>query len=481
MLERAAERRLLLRTASFGGGNVAVAVLALASTTLAVTALSLAVGAAYHMAGYGGPGPLQEFGVLGVAVALLYAIPFLSRREYTITAILDGTRNPRRAFVAWNMAFLVVGVLAFLTKTSADFSRGVVVLVYIAGLPVVFAIEAMLGAVVRAGLASGRIASRRVVVVGDGALARDFAAALMGAGGTRGMADGLRVVSIIDLKAAEGSPGQALATAASAVRRLGADDVVLAIPLAETELIDAAVETFGDLPVSIHLDGRVVAGRGGDLHVHRLGRATTIAIAAQPLTGGQMLLKRCFDIAFSAALLVALAPLMGLVALAIRLDSAGPILFRQARLGQNRRRFIIYKFRSMHVLDDGDRIVQARKDDPRITRVGGWLRRLNLDELPQLWNVLVGDMSLVGPRPHAIAHDVDFERRIARYPRRLNVKPGITGWAQVNGLRGETQTDEMMQARVTFDLHYIDNWSLAFDAYILLLTALSPRAYRNAR
>ncbi|MBV1696071.1 MAG: exopolysaccharide biosynthesis polyprenyl glycosylphosphotransferase [Hyphomicrobiales bacterium] len=481
MLERAAERRLLLRTASFGAGNVAVAAFALSVTTLAVSALSVAVGAAYHMVVYGGAGPLQEFGVLGVALALLYAIPFLSRREYTITAILDGTRTPRRAFFAWSMAFLVVGVLAFLTKTSADFSRGVVVLVYLAGLPVVFAAEALLVAVVKAGLASGRIASRRVVVVGDGAPAREFAAALIGAGGVRGLSGGLRVVAIVDLKTAAGSMAQALAAAAATVRRLAADDVVLAIPLAEIELIDAAVETFGDLPVSIHLDGRVVAGRGGDLRVHRLGSATTIAVAAQPLTGGQLLLKRSFDIALSATLLVALAPLMALVALVIRLDSPGPVLFRQARLGQNRRRFTIYKFRSMDVLEDGDRVVQARKNDPRITRVGRWLRRLNLDELPQLWNVLIGDMSLVGPRPHAIAHDADFERRIARYPRRLNVKPGITGWAQVNGLRGETQTDEMMQARVTHDLHYIDNWSLAFDAYILLLTALSPRAYRNAR
>jgi exopolysaccharide biosynthesis polyprenyl glycosylphosphotransferase len=188
-----------------------------------------------------------------------------------------------------------------------------------------------------------------------------------------------------------------------------------------------------------------------------------------------------FDLVIGGAALIAFLPLMILIAVVVRVDTPGPALFRQRRLGRNQRPFTIYKFRSMSVTEDGALIRQATQDDPRITRVGYWLRRLNLDELPQLWNVVRGDMSLVGPRPHAIAHDDDYQRRIDSYPRRLNMKPGITGWAQVNGHRGETDTDEKMRVRVEHDLYYIDNWSLAFDAYIMLLTVLLPKSYRNAR
>ncbi|HEX4892386.1 MAG TPA: sugar transferase, partial [Hyphomicrobiaceae bacterium] len=152
----------------------------------------------------------------------------------------------------------------------------------------------------------------------------------------------------------------------------------------------------------------------------------------------------------------------------------------QRRRGYNQYEFRIVKFRTMTTLDDGDIVRQARRNDPRITRVGAFLRRYNLDELPQLWNVLKGEMSIVGPRPHAVAHDREFERRIMRYPRRLNVKPGITGWAQVHGYRGETDTEEKLQRRVEYDLHYIDHWSIWLDLYIVALT-LSRRAFTNAR
>jgi lipopolysaccharide/colanic/teichoic acid biosynthesis glycosyltransferase len=156
------------------------------------------------------------------------------------------------------------------------------------------------------------------------------------------------------------------------------------------------------------------------------------------------------------------------------------VFFRQRRYGFNQQPFRIIKFRTMTTLDDGDVIRQACRNDGRITRIGGWLRRWNIDELPQLINVLRGDMSLVGPRPHALSHDREYEQRISLYARRHNVRPGITGWAQVNGLRGETDTDEKMRRRVDYDLYYIDNWSMLFDLKILLYTVFSRRAYRNA-
>jgi lipopolysaccharide/colanic/teichoic acid biosynthesis glycosyltransferase len=164
----------------------------------------------------------------------------------------------------------------------------------------------------------------------------------------------------------------------------------------------------------------------------------------------------------------------------VKLESKGPVFFLQRRSGFNRQPFRIFKFRTMTSLDDGDCVPQATRGDPRTTRVGRWLRSLNLDELPQLFNVLKGEMSLVGPRPHAVAHDIYFAEVITNYNYRYAVKPGITGWAQVNGLRGPTETDDAMRARVYYDVNYIENWSLAFDFYILALTVVSPLAYRNA-
>jgi exopolysaccharide biosynthesis polyprenyl glycosylphosphotransferase len=199
-----------------------------------------------------------------------------------------------------------------------------------------------------------------------------------------------------------------------------------------------------------------------------------------PLSRLEIVQKRLFDLVFAAAGLLALTPLLAVVAILIRIDSPGPVFFVQRRYGFNQQPFRIIKFRTMRTLDDGAVIAQAQRDDPRLTKIGRWLRRWNIDEIPQLFNVLTGDMSLVGPRPHALTHDREYERRISLYARRHNVKPGITGWAQIHGLRGPTDTEEKMRQRVEYDLFYIDNWSLWLDLIIIARTALSPAAYRNA-
>jgi undecaprenyl-phosphate galactose phosphotransferase/putative colanic acid biosynthesis UDP-glucose lipid carrier transferase len=186
------------------------------------------------------------------------------------------------------------------------------------------------------------------------------------------------------------------------------------------------------------------------------------------------------DVVLATGLLCLLGPLLLLIALLIRLDSAGPALFRQTRLGRNGRPFDILKFRSMSVLENGDRIVQATKNDPRVTRVGRILRKASLDELPQLVNVLKGEMSLVGPRPHARAHDDYYAQQIEFYRLRQTVKPGITGWAQVHGLRGETPTLALMRQRVEHDVWYAQNLSLALDIEILVRTVFEIFRHRNA-
>jgi len=174
------------------------------------------------------------------------------------------------------------------------------------------------------------------------------------------------------------------------------------------------------------------------------------------------------------------SPVFVIISLAIKLDSCGPVLSRQTRHGYNNEIIRVLKFRSMTVMEDGDNFTPVIRHDQRVTRLGRFLRRTNIDELPQLFNVLVGDMSIVGPRPHAIAQNEAFAVLISSFWRRHNVKPGITGWAQVNGYRGDTDTLEKMQRRVEQDLYYIDNWSLLFDLRIILLTLFSRKVYTNA-
>jgi exopolysaccharide biosynthesis polyprenyl glycosylphosphotransferase len=190
--------------------------------------------------------------------------------------------------------------------------------------------------------------------------------------------------------------------------------------------------------------------------------------------------KRVLDVTVALALVLFLAPLLVLVSLAVAADSRGPLLFRQRRTGLNGRIFGILKFRSMHVMEDGADIVQPTEHDARITRVGRVLRKLSLDELPQLFNVIAGDMSLVGPRPHAVAHDDHYGAAISNYAVRQKVKPGITGWAQVNGARGATPTLDVMQQRVDFDAWYVAHASLALDLKILALTPLEVFFSRTA-
>jgi putative colanic acid biosynthesis UDP-glucose lipid carrier transferase len=192
------------------------------------------------------------------------------------------------------------------------------------------------------------------------------------------------------------------------------------------------------------------------------------------------ILKEIFDSVFALAALILLAPLLLAIALGIKLTSPGPVLFRQARLGLNGRKFNVYKFRSMHVHDESGNLAQARRGDPRVTRFGMFLRRTSLDELPQFINVLKGDMSVVGPRPHAVQHNDFYRAQLQTYMLRHRVKPGITGWAQVNGCRGETDTLDKMARRIQLDIHYIQHWSFLMDLKIIAWTALRGWTGNNA-
>lgn len=211
-----------------------------------------------------------------------------------------------------------------------------------------------------------------------------------------------------------------------------------------------------------------------------LGSGSSLRLLSAPMNETGRFFKRAFDILASATGLILLSPVFLAVALAVRGTSAGPALFRQERRGFNGRNFYIYKFRSMRVMEDGRTMRQAQVDDPRITPIGHFIRRTSVDELPQLINVLRGEMSLVGPRPHAISHDDELSEKFDLYAQRQRIKPGITGWAQVNGFRGDTSTQDKIEARTLHDLYYAENWSILLDIWIVLLTIFSARTRQNA-
>jgi putative colanic acid biosynthesis UDP-glucose lipid carrier transferase len=261
------------------------------------------------------------------------------------------------------------------------------------------------------------------------------------------------------------------------VPRLGQiEQLVLVCNPAHTAALRRIVTAFRQFPIEVNLVAGMLPSELPVIGMRAIGSLPATVLVERPLDGPISTLKDAFDRLVAIGLLTLLAPLMLLVALAIKLDSPGPVLFRQMRVGFDRRPIEVLKFRTMrHELCDAPgaaTVKQATRDDHRVTRVGRFLRRSSLDELPQLFNVLKGDMSLVGPRPHAVAHNDHYAALIDGYLGRHRVKPGITGWAQVNGCRGETITVDDMRRRIALDLQYIDNWSLGLDLKILLRTPL---------
>ncbi|MHB0768990.1 exopolysaccharide biosynthesis polyprenyl glycosylphosphotransferase [Bradyrhizobium sp. 5.13L] len=264
------------------------------------------------------------------------------------------------------------------------------------------------------------------------------------------------------------------------IRNCQLDQVVLEAAPERWPELRAFIADLRVLPLPIMF---VPVGTTSELLRHparSLGSAVCVELQRGPLTPLECATKRTIDLIGAGLALAMLSPLLALAAAAIKLDSPGPIFFRQQRCGFNGRIFSIRKFRTMHVLEDGPVIPQAKRADQRVTRVGKWLRRTSFDELPQLLNVLDGTMSLVGPRPHALAHDGEFDKLVRKYAFRHRVRPGLTGWAQVHGCRGPTPTAAMIEARVQYDLWYIDNWSLRLDLAILLRTPLEVLLGRNA-
>lgn len=254
------------------------------------------------------------------------------------------------------------------------------------------------------------------------------------------------------------------------IRRLRIDVLYLSLPMTTQPRILQLLDALRDTTVSVYFVPDTFVTDLVQARFDQVGNIPVVAVCETPFTGINSLLKRCCDIVLSMLILLLASPVMVAIAIGIKLESRGPVIFRQRRYGLSGDEFIVYKFRSMTVCEEGAQIVQATRNDSRVTRLGGLLRRTSLDELPQFVNVLQGRMSIVGPRPHAVAHNETYRKLIKGYMVRHKVKPGITGWAQVNGLRGETETLDKMRARIEHDLEYLRNWSIGLDLKIILRT-----------
>jgi Undecaprenyl-phosphate glucose phosphotransferase len=314
------------------------------------------------------------------------------------------------------------------------------------------------------------VAAPRYIIIGVNDVGVELARRLPPAG-FMGYFDFRSVDRVAQVTERENLAGHCKDTA-NFVRGHGVKVVYIALPLANVPRMSELVNALRDTTASVYfvpdafafdlIQGRLVEING----------MPALSVCETPLHGLEAVFKRAMDIAISSLCLLILSPLLLVVAAAVKLTSRGPVLFRQRRYGLDGEEIVVYKFRSMRVCEDGVVVPQARKEDPRVTRVGAILRKTSIDELPQLLNVLEGKMSLVGPRPHAIAHNELYRKLINGYMIRHKVRPGITGYAQVNGLRGETETLEKMSERVRYDLEYLRKWSPWFDIKILFKTFL---------
>ncbi|ODS00510.1 hypothetical protein AUC68_14700 [Methyloceanibacter methanicus] len=459
------------------------ALAAVATETAAIAAASVVSGLLYHLVAYGERGDVIGYFQVGTLAASIILISNLFRGEYRLSHFLSFKTHPRRLFQLWNATFACLLVLGFLIKASEDYSRGWLLLYYVTGFGTLLLVRYALVRLVRRAASAGIIATKRIFLIGTPQEVERFTAHFDTS------ALGIEIVGssyLSDATLRETAPvrqeelSRDLATVSPHVRHLEPDAIFVLIPWSERDLIDRCVQVLVGLPCEVHIGPDHALQHYSNADLARHGPLASLQLVRAPLSRFDLLQKRVFDFFAAVFALAVAAPFMVVIAILIKLDSPGPVFFRQQRYGFNRKPFPILKFRTMTTLDDGPIVNQATRHDPRITRVGRWLRRLNLDELPQLLNVIRGEMSLVGPRPHAIAHDHEFEKVVDSYACRHNVKPGITGWAQVHGYRGETDTPDKVERRLEYDLFYIENWSLARDVLILFWTVFSATAYRNA-
>jgi Undecaprenyl-phosphate glucose phosphotransferase len=417
----------------------------------------------------------------GVTAAVLYLLIGRSSGFYQAAEIFSLRRSRSRLLWQWLLTSLLLALLAFLFRIGIQFSRGSILCFAALALASLFGSRSLMKAALNWAVRRERVQGRRAVVVG----LRDELAAV-------GKVDLLRRFGLTEVErvafpsqgnwslAANKSILASLDRALVVARERGAEEIVLALCWNDTRGIELIRDRLRESPLPVQLlpDQRVRYLT--ENRAFSVKRSLAIEIQRAPLSGFEQSAKRALDILGACLGLILLSPLMLLTAFAIKIETPGPVLFRQQRTGFNAKCFTILKFRTMTVMEEGENITQVTRDDPRVTKLGAVLRASSIDELPQFFNVLLGEMSLVGPRPHAVTHDGYYGKLLSDYAFRHHVKPGITGWAQIHGCRGGTSHVGLMKERLDFDLSYINNWNIGLDLVILLRTFLEVLRPRNA-
>lgn len=418
--------------------------------------------------------------------SLAFAVLSESLGAYDVEAQFSLREGWRRVLMAWVMTALFLVTMGFLLKTSEEVSRGWAIL-WFAGGTLALLLTRTAGTLWVRRLKRRGVFNERVAVFGTGAQAERFIEYVRGSDRLT-----ISLVGVFDDRRPDRLPSHVmntpvlgdLTTLVEMIRAGQVDQVVLALPWSAERRLQSLVEALAQTPVKLRLAPDLASFAFAHRPLVILGDLPVMTLFERPISGLSGIAKKIEDQVLAVLILLFIWPVLALVALAVKLDSPGPILFRQPREGFNNQSFRCYKFRTMyHDRLEFKNITQAGRNDPRITRIGRILRRTSLDELPQLFNVLQGDMSLVGPRPHAPSTRAGgklFAEAVQSYAARHKVKPGITGWAQVNGWRGETDTEEKLIKRVEHDLYYIENWSIWFDLYILVRTVGAVLLPRNA-
>jgi Undecaprenyl-phosphate glucose phosphotransferase len=436
-----------------------------------IIATSVICSVAYMSATTGSLANETAFVGIGVLVSVNFAAVMSARRNYSLKNLTLIDKQVRETIVVWSCVYGLLAVVGFAMKISSSFSRGSTILIFIAGLAMLLAWRVIIANFISMALSKGSFARKKIIIITEqnqSALSRPLSEL---------QRYGYHAVQTCEISSKEmtalgigGSLRAKLDDVVTLARSDQIEDIYLLVRWHHHRIIDGILDALAVLPVSIHLVPDENTARFLNHPIANIGGTWTTELRRAPLTRGELRAKRCFDLILASSALVFLLPMMLVTALFIKLDSRGPVFFQQKRNGFNDQAFNIFKFRTMHVLEDGAVVQQAIRNDPRVTRLGRWLRRSSIDELPQLFNVIRGEMSLVGPRPHAASHNSEYEKLIANYAFRHHVKPGLTGWAQINGWRGETRTIEQMERRVEHDLWYINNWSPLLDLRIILQT-----------
>jgi Undecaprenyl-phosphate glucose phosphotransferase len=466
-------RRIIAQPAEPAYSGAVIVGVAQAIEALLLATLGFAIHSTYVAAG-------AELYIAIITGAVLAAnIAFNAARTHRIPAYRTLALQAGRVLAAWSVVFTLIAVGIFLFKASDHVSRVWLVSWYATGAITLVAFRSSLRLLVQQWTRDGKL-KRRTVIVGGGHDAEALIDAIR-----EGASQDIRLYGLFDDRNDDRSPESVadvpklgrVGDLIEFARQTRVDLVIVSMPLSAEKRVLEMLKQLWVLPVDIRLSAHMSKLRFTSKAYSYVGEVPVFDIADRPISDWNLVFKWMFDKIVALAAIIVLSPVMIATAIAIKLESNGPVIFRQKRHGFNNELIEVYKFRSMYVdRTDANAARLVTKDDPRVTRVGRFIRKTSIDELPQFFNVLKGELSVVGPRPHALQAKADnklYYEAVDGYFARHKVKPGVTGWAQINGWRGETDTVDKIMQRVHHDLYYIENWSIMLDLYILVMTPVS--------